>query len=111
MKGECDKIFRNRKIGIYDGKRVFSRSKERIWGRRWWNKIAELKKIEQENRTIEAVQEFRRAARGSGYERRSLVEEFKWEMNEVIQWKLMETEWSSRSIEQWYEKVTNLDRH
>jgi len=34
-----------------------------------------LKKIEQENRTMEAVQEFRRAARGSGYERRSLVEE------------------------------------
>lgn len=40
-------------------------------------KIAELKKIEQENRTMEAVQEFRRAVRGSGYERR--------EMNEVIQ--------------------------
>ena len=40
-------------------------------------KIAELKKIEQENRTMEAVQEFRRAVRGSEYERRSLVKEFK----------------------------------
>ena len=30
------------------------------------------------------VQEFRRAVRDSGYERRPLIEEFKQEMNEMI---------------------------
>ena len=38
-------------------------------------KVVELKRIEQEERTIkEFMQEFRRAARESGYERRKLVE-------------------------------------
>ena len=32
-------------------------------------------------------------------------------MNRVIRRKLMETEQSLRSIEQWYERVTHLDRH
>ena len=41
-------------------------------------KVAELKRLEQEERTIEKfVQKFRRAARESGYEGRPLVEEFK----------------------------------
>ena len=41
-------------------------------------KAAELKKLEQEGRTMEEfVQEFKRAARGSGYKGRPLVEEFK----------------------------------
>ena len=41
-------------------------------------KVTELKKVEQESRTIEKfVQEFRRTARESKYERRPLVEEFK----------------------------------
>ena len=41
-------------------------------------KVAELKRLEQEERTMEEfVQEFRRAARESGYEERPLVEEFK----------------------------------
>jgi len=39
------------------------------------------------------------------------VEEFKWELNEVIRRKLMEAKKSPRSIEQWYEKAVNLDRH
>jgi len=38
------------------------------------------------------VQEFRRTARGSGYKRRLLVEEFKREMNGVISQKFIETE-------------------
>jgi len=39
-------------------------------------KAAELRKMEQESRMIEEfVQEFKRAARKSGYERRPLVEE------------------------------------
>jgi len=59
----------------------------------------------------EFVQEFRRVARGSGYERRALVEEFKREINGVIRRKLMETERSPRSIDQWYKHTTNLDKH
>ena len=48
-------------------------------------KVAELKRLEQESKTIEEfVQEFRRAARGSRYERRLLVEEFKKEINATI---------------------------
>ena len=35
------------------------------------------------------MQEFRRIARGSGYEERLLIEEFKREMNEIIRKKLM----------------------
>ena len=48
------------------------------------------------------VQEFKRAARGSGYEGRLLVEEFKRGINKVIRKKLMEAEWPLMSIEQWY---------
>jgi len=41
-------------------------------------KVAELKRIEQENKTIEKfVQEFRKVARESGYKEKSLIEEFK----------------------------------
>ena len=45
-------------------------------------KAAELRKLEQGGRTMEEfVQEFKRVARGSRYERRPLVEEFKRGMN------------------------------
>ena len=48
-------------------------------------KVAELRKLEQEGRTMEEfVQEFKRAARGSGYEGRPLVKEFKRGMNGAI---------------------------
>ena len=48
-------------------------------------KVAELKRLEQEGRTMkEFVQEFRRAARGSGYKGRPLVKEFKRGMNRTI---------------------------
>ena len=41
-------------------------------------KIEQLRTIEQEGRTCdEYVQEFKKVARGSGYERRPLIEEFK----------------------------------
>ena len=41
-------------------------------------KIAELKRIEQEGRTMEEfVQDFKRVARGSGYKRCPLIKEFK----------------------------------
>jgi len=45
-------------------------------------KVAELRKLEQGGKTMEEfVQEFKQAARGSGYEGRLLVEEFKRGMN------------------------------
>jgi len=45
-------------------------------------KAAELRKLEQGGKTMEEfVQEFKRAARGSGYEGRPLVEEFKRGIN------------------------------
>jgi len=56
-------------------------------------KAAELRKIEQEGKTMEKfVQEFKRAARGSRYKGRLLVEEFKREMNGAIRRMLMEAE-------------------
>ncbi len=52
-------------------KKEFSRGEEELV------KVAELRKLEQGGRIMkEFVQEFKRAARGSGYERRPLVEEF-----------------------------------
>ena len=64
-------------------------------------KAVELRKLEQEGRTMEEfVQKFKRAARESGYEGRPLVEEFKREMNGAIRRKLMEVENQPSSIEQ-----------
>ena len=75
-------------------------------------KAAELRKLEQGGKTMEEfVQEFKRAARGSGYEERPLVEEFKRGMNGGIRRKLMEAENPPASIEQWYRRATALDRN
>jgi len=72
-------------------------------------KMAELKQGE---RTMEKfVQEFKRAARGSGFVGGALVEKFKRDMNGVIRRKLIEAKWPPRNIEQWYERAVNLDRH
>ena len=74
-------------------------------------KTAELKKLEQRERMMEEfVQEFKRAARGSRYEERLLVEEFKRGMNGVIRRKLMEAKNQPSSIEQWYRRATALNR-
>ena len=75
-------------------------------------KAAELRKLEQGERTMkEFMQEFKRAARESGYERRLLVEEFKRGINRGIRRKLMEAENPPVSIEQWYRRATALDRN
>jgi len=75
-------------------------------------KVAELRKLEQGGRTMEEfVQEFKRTARGSGYEGRPLVEEFKRGINGGIRRKLMEAENLPSSIEQWYRRATALDRN
>jgi len=75
-------------------------------------KVAELRRLEQGGRTMEEfVQEFRRAARGSGYKGRLPVEEFKRGMSEAIRRKLMEAKRPPTSIEQWYKHANNLNRH
>ena len=75
-------------------------------------KVAELRKLEQEGKTMEEfIQEFKRVVRGSRYEGRPLVEEFKRGMNGGIRRKLMEVENPPTSIEQWYKRATALDRN
>jgi len=54
-------------------------------------KIEQLQTIEQGGRTCnEYVQEFKKVARGSGYEGRPLIEEFKRGLNRAIRRKLAE---------------------
>jgi len=75
-------------------------------------KAAELRKLEQEEKMMkEFVQEFKRAARGSRYKRKSLVEEFKRVMNGAIRRKLMEVENQPGFIEQWYKGAIALNRN
>ena len=59
----------------------------------------------------EFVQEFKRTARGSRYEGRLLVEEFKRGMNGTIRRKLIEAKNQPSSIEQWYRRATALNRN
>jgi len=69
-------------------------------GNKEFIKVAKLKRLEQGGKMMkEFVQEFRRAARGSGYEGRSLVEEFKRGINETIRRKLMEAKRLPSNIE------------
>jgi len=75
-------------------------------------KAVELRRMEQGRKTMEEyVQEFKRTARGSGYEGRPLIEEFKRDMNGGIRRKLMETENPPTSIKQWYRRAMALDRN
>ena len=59
----------------------------------------------------EFIQKFKRAARGSRYEGRPLVEEFKRGMNGRTKRKLIEAENLPASIEQWYKRAMALDRN
>jgi len=87
-------------------KREFGRGEEELV------KAAELRKLKQGGRTMkEFVQEFKRAARGSGYEGRLLVEEFKRGIDGGIRRKLMKAENLPASIEQWYKRAMALDRN
>jgi len=64
-------------------------------------KVDELRVLEQGGRTVdEYVQEFKRAARGSGYEGRALVEEFKRGLNGMIRRRLAEAETPPTTITQ-----------
>jgi len=75
-------------------------------------KAAELRNLEQGGRIMEEfMQEFKKVVRGSGYEGRPLIEEFKRGMNGGIRRKLMEAENPPVSIDQWYKRAMALDRN
>jgi len=75
-------------------------------------KIEQLRTIEQGGRTCdEYVQEFKKVARGSSYEGRPLIEEFKRGLNRPIRRKLAEAEEPLSTIEEWQERAVRLDRN
>jgi len=64
-------------------------------------KIEQLRTIKQGGRTCNKyVQEFKKVARGSGYEKRPLIEEFKRELNRAIRRKLAKAEEPPTTIEE-----------
>ena len=75
-------------------------------------KIKQLRTIEQGNRMCdEYIQEFKKVARGSGYEGRPLIEEFKRGLSGVLRRKLAETEEPPTTIGEWQERAVRLDRN
>jgi len=73
-------------------------------------KVDELRVLEQGEKTVdEYVQEFRRAARGSGYEGRALVEEFKRGLSGAIRRRLAKAEMPPTTIVQWQKRAVQLD--
>jgi len=72
-------------------------------------KIEQLQMIEQGERTYdEYVQDFKKIAKGSGYEGQSLIEEFKRGLNGAIRKKLAEAEELLITIEEWQERAIRL---
>jgi len=75
-------------------------------------KIEQLRTIEQGERTCDKyVQEFKKVARGSGYEGRPLIKEFKRGLNRAIRRKLAEAEEPPTTIGEWQERAVRLDRN
>ena len=75
-------------------------------------KIEQLRTIEQGRRTYDKyIQEFKKIARGSSYERQPLIEEFKRGLSRVLRRKLAEAENLPSTIEEWQERVVRLDRN
>jgi len=65
-------------------------------------KIEQLRTIEQKGRTCdEYVQEFKKIAKGSSYEGRPLIKEFKRGLNRSIRRKLAEAEELPTTIGKW----------
>jgi len=65
-------------------------------------KIEQLRTIKQERRTCNKyVQEFKKVARGSGYEGWPLIEEFKRGLSRALRRKLAEAESPPSTIEEW----------
>ena len=75
-------------------------------------KADELRLLVQGPRTCdEYVQEFKRTARGSEYEGRVLIDEFKRGLNNMIKRKLAEAESSPSMITEWQKRAVKLDRN
>jgi len=75
-------------------------------------KIEQLRTIKQGERTCdEYVQEFKKVPRGSGYEGRPLIEEFKRGLNRAIRRKLAEAEELLSTIGEWQERAVRLDKN
>jgi len=75
-------------------------------------KADELRLLTQGSKTCdEYIQEFRRAARGSRYEGRALINRFKEGLNGTIKRKLAEVESLPSTITEWQERVVKLDRN
>jgi len=75
-------------------------------------KADELRLLVQGPRTYNKyVQEFRRAARGSGYKGRALIDKFKRELNGTIRKRLAEAESLPSTITEWQERAVKLDRN
>jgi len=75
-------------------------------------KIEQLRTIKQGGRTCnEYVQEFKKVARGSSYEGRPLIKEFKRRLNGAIRRKLAEAEELPTTIGEWQERAVRLDRN
>ena len=75
-------------------------------------KVDELRLLEQGGWTCgEYVQIFKKTSRGSDYEGRPLIEEFKRGLNENIRRRLAEAELPPVLIEEWWERLVRLDRN
>jgi len=75
-------------------------------------KVDELRMLEQGGRTCdEYVQIFKKISRGSGYEERPLIEEFKRGLSGNIRRRLVEAEAPPATIEEWWERSVRLDRN
>jgi len=75
-------------------------------------KIEQLRTIEQGERTCDKyMQKFKKIARGSSYEGRPLIKEFKRELNGAIRRKLAEAEELPTTIGEWQERAMRLDRN
>ena len=75
-------------------------------------KIEQLRTIKQGGRTCdEYVQEFKKVARGSSYEGRPLIKEFKQGLNGAIRRKLAKAEELPTTIGEWQERTVRLDRN
>jgi len=75
-------------------------------------KIEQLRTIEQGERTCDKyMQKFKKIARGSSYEGRPLIKEFKRGLNGAIRRKLAEAEELPTTIGEWQERAMRLDRN
>jgi len=75
-------------------------------------KIEQLRTIKQKGRTCdEYIQEFKKVARGSSYEGRPLIKEFKRGLNGAIRRKLAKAEKPPTTIGEWQKRAVRLDRN